>query len=150
VHNRVLSVRNVSATDAVAAGLKLAPKTAVIELTHLRYLDRQPISLNVSYLPEPIGDRLRKASQSTRDFIEIFENDLGLAIGHAEVEIDAQSADPRLARALKLARGAPVLHVRRVVFTRTGEAVLLESTRYRGDAFRCRFKIERAPFGTGT
>jgi GntR family transcriptional regulator len=144
VHNRALSVRDVPAAGPVAERLGVPAKTIVTELATLRYLDREPISLNVSHVPKPIGDRLRKARHAGRDFIDILENDLALALGHADVEIDAQTADPRLAAALKVKRGSPVLHVQRVVFTRSGEAVLLESIRYRGDAFRYRFRIERA------
>lgn len=147
VHNRALSIRDVPATAAVGERLRIPPKTVVTEITTLRYLDRAPISLNVSYVPKPIGDRLRKASHPTRDFIEIYENDFALAIGHAGVEIDAQTADARVAKALKLKAGAPVLHVQRVIFTRDGEALHFESIRYRGDAFRYRLRIERGQPG---
>lgn len=150
VHNRALSVRDVPAPAAVAERLRLPARTIVTELATLRYLDREPISLNVSHVPKPIGDRLRKARDPGRDFLDILENDLALVLGHADVEIDAQTANPRLAAALKVKRGSPVLHVQRLVFTRSGQAVLLESIRYRGDAFRYRFHTERASSGGGT
>ena len=150
VHNRALSVRDVPAPGTVAERLRVPAKTIVTELATLRYLDRAPISLNVSHVPKPIGDRLRKARHTGRDFIDILENELALALGQADVEIDAQTADSRLAAALKVKRGSPVLHVQRVVFTRSGEAVLLESIRYRGDAFRYRLRIERGSSGVAT
>ena len=150
VHNRMLSTREVAVTGVPAQRLRVPAKTIVTEITTVRYLDREPISVNVSYVPKAIGDRLRKASHPSRDFLAIFENDLALAIGHADVEIDAQTADARVARTLKMKAGSPVLHVERVVFTRDGEAVLFESIRYRGDAFRYRLQMQRAALRADT
>ncbi len=149
VRSRALSTRDVAATAAVAERLQVPVRTPVTELTTLRYLDRQPLSINVSYVDRALGDRLRKARHATRDFLAIYEQEFGLAIGHAEVEIDAQAAGAAVAKALKQKAGAPVLHVQRVLFTRDGRALHFESSRYRGDAFRYRLRIERGRMGEG-
>lgn len=145
VQNRTLSLKDVAAEPRVAEPLALAPKSAVTEIRSLRYLDRKPISLDVSYVPAEIGHRLKRSDLAGRDIIDIYERDLGLAIGYADVQIDAARADKAQAKLLRIAPGAPVLHIERVIYAADGRPLHYDSVSYRGDAFRYRLRIERAP-----
>lgn len=144
VHNRTLSLKDVAASLEVAERLAVPARSLVTEIKSLRYLDRQPISVDVSYVPRQIGDRLKKSDLPGRDIIDIYERDLGLAIGHAELMIEATSADKIQGKLLRIQPGAPILHIQRVIYTSDDRPLHFDSVSYRGDAFRYRLRTERA------
>jgi GntR family transcriptional regulator len=143
VHNRTLSLKDVAASVEVAERLAVPAKSPVTEIKSLRYLDRQPISVDVSYVPRQVGDRLKKLDLPARDIIDIYESDLGLAIGYAELMIEATSADKTQAKLLRIEPGAPILHIQRVIYTSDDRPLHFDSVSYRGDAFRYRLRTER-------
>jgi len=57
--SQVLSMRRVPASDAVARRLQVALGDAVYEIQRLRYLNREPISVDQSYFPLSLGERDR-------------------------------------------------------------------------------------------
>lgn len=98
--------------------------------------------MDVTWLPAAIGERLRDADLATRDIFLILENDLGLPLGPAELKIDAMLADERLASALGVAEGAPILRIDRLTLDTVGRPLDYEHLFYRGDAFQYRLRIE--------
>src|SRR5882672_2573111 len=73
--SQVLSMRQVGASDVVARRLQVAAGDAVYEIQRLRYLNREPISVDQSYFPLAIGERLAQEDLPTRDIFVILEND---------------------------------------------------------------------------
>lgn len=140
--SQVLSLRQVTASEHVARRLQLPQGSPAYEVQRLRYLNREPISVDVSYFPLSIGERLAQADLATRDVFVILENDLGHALTHADVQIEAISADESLARHLRIDEGTPLLRIERL--THAGEQPIdFEYLYYRGDAFQYRLRIER-------
>ena len=118
-------------------------RTKVSEIKRVRYLNREPISLDVTYLPHDIGERLRKEDLATRDIFLILENDYGIPLGNAQVQIEAILADESLAAPLKVEEGSPILRMERLTFTAERKPLDFEYLYYRGDAFQYRLSIER-------
>ena len=143
VHTRVLSIGPKHASPPIATAFGLSKSDLVIELRTLRYLNRKPLALNRSYLPQDIGSRLIKADFANRDILSMLEGDLGVAIGHAEVSIGAANAKPGEARLLGVADGTALVQVRRLVFTSTSRPVHLEQSVYRSDLFSYTLTLER-------
>jgi GntR family transcriptional regulator len=140
--SQVLSMRSVAATEVVARRLDCKLGDAVFEIQRLRYLNREPISVDQSYFPLELGERLSQEDLPTRDIFVILENDYGLHLTHAEVQIEAISADEGLARQLRIAEASPLLRIERLTYV--GERPIdFEYLYYRGDAFQYRLRIER-------
>lgn len=140
--SQVLSARRVKASEVVAQRLQLRQGEAVFEIQRLRFLNREPISVDVSYFPLAIGERLAQADLPTRDIFVILENDLGHPLTHADLQIEAISADESLARHLRIDEAAPLLRIERL--THAGERPIdFEFLYYRGDAFQYRLRIDR-------
>jgi GntR family transcriptional regulator len=140
--SQVLSLKQVGASEQVARRLLVEIEQPVFEIQRLRYLNREPISVDVSYFPLAIGERLAQEDLATRDIFVILENDLGHALTHADVQIEAISADETLARQLRTAEGSPLLRIERL--THAGEQPIdFEYLYYRGDAFQYRLRIDR-------
>ena len=106
-------------------------------------INREPISLEITYLPKAIGERLEKADLVTRDIFLILENDCGLALGHADLAIDAVLADSDLTQALNVEPGSPIMRIERLTHDASGQPVDFEHLYYRGDAFQYRLRIDR-------
>jgi GntR family transcriptional regulator len=141
--SQVLSMRTVPASDVVARRLKLAPGTPVTEIQRLRYLNRERISVDVSYFPPALGERLVQEDLATRDIFVILENDYGLPLTHADVQIEAISADETLARQLQIPEASPLLRIERLTHTKD-QPIDFEYLYYRGDAFQYRLRLERS------
>jgi GntR family transcriptional regulator len=141
--NRVLSLKSVTPPPAVAERLQLPKRGKVTEIRRLRFLNREPISLDISYLPTTLGQRLAKHDLATRDIFVILENDFGLALGHADLQIDSTLADETLAPLLKVEEGAPVLHIERTTHLADGTPIDHEHLYYRGDAFQYKVRVDR-------
>ncbi|MDB5885036.1 MAG: hypothetical protein JWR74_1207 [Polaromonas sp.] len=140
--SQVLSTRQVAASDTVARRLKLPAGGPVYEIQRLRYLNREPISVDQSYFPVALGERLIREDLATRDVFVILENDFGLHLTHADVQIEAISADEFLARQLRIAEGLPLLRIERLTYA-DEEPIDFEFLYYRGDAFQYRLRIDR-------
>lgn len=140
--SQVLSVRTQRPSEVVMNRLRLRSGARVVEIQRLRYLNRAPISVDVSYFPEAIGERLAREDLARRDIFSILENDHGLTLTHADLQIEAISADESLARHLRIAESSPLLRIERL--THAGEQpVDFEFLYYPGDAFQYRLRIER-------
>jgi GntR family transcriptional regulator len=141
--SRVLGHSVHRAGKLVADRLRMSERDDIMEITRVRYLDREPISLDVTYVPLPIGYRLIREDLARRDIFLILENDYGIALGNAELCIESVIADEDLATALKIEEGSAILRIERLTCTADGQPLDFEFLYYRGDAFQYRLRIER-------
>ena len=141
--NRLISSKPLTSGTAIGERLGLAADAPVMELKRVRYLNRAPISLDVTYVEKALGERLAKEDLAHRDIFLILENDYGIALGRADLQIDAMLADSVLAKHLELEEGAPVLRIERLTYTADGRPLDFEHLYYRGDAFQYRMRTER-------
>ena len=144
-YNRLIGLKTLRAPKAVAARLGLKAGESACEIRRVRFLNREPISFDVTYVRNDLGERLAKEDLATRDIFAIIENDYRIALGEAELHIEATTADPSLARLLGIEEGAPILRIERLTLTAAGEPLDFEYLYYRGDAFQYRLRVERGP-----
>lgn len=143
--SRVLGHGLLRADPEIAARLEVAAGDTVVELRRLRYLDHAPISLDLSYFPAAIGEQVLRADLASRDVFSILENEVGIALGAAEVSIEAALAEGDIAVALGIQEGAPLLRIERLTTSNDGRPIDFEYLYYRGDAMRYRVHLERTP-----
>lgn len=143
VINQLLSVKFIAADARIAERLQLNEGDKVAEIKRVRLINREPVSLEISYVLADIGEKLQKADLITRDIFLILENDLQLNLGHADLAIDAVLADSELTKALNVEKGAPIMRIERLTHTADGNPIDFEFLYYRGDAFQYRFRIDR-------
>lgn len=143
IYNRVVSHRTVPASTSIAQQLRLNDGTPVVEIKRIRHLNREPVSLEITYLPAAIGERLRNEDLASRDIFLILENDYGIALGHADLQIDATLADDTLAPALQVEKGTALLRLERLTHTAAGAPLDFEYLYFRGDTFQYRLQIAR-------
>ena len=143
--NRVLSLETVIAPDEVATQLALPLGTRVTAIRRVRHLDRAPVSLDLTWVPQHIGERLAREDLATRDIFLIIENQCGLPLGHADLALGADVAEAQVAEHLKVPVGAPVLRIERLTCTRDGTPIDYEQLYCRSDNFQYRLRLQRQP-----
>lgn len=143
--NRVLSQLELPAPAEVAARLGSAVGEPVAEVRRVRFLDQEPVSFEITYLPPAIGRRLRGENLAERDIFLILEDDYGIALGHADIRIGAVSADAALAAALSVPLGAALLRIERLTWALDGTPLDFEYLYVRGEAFQYALRLARHP-----
>lgn len=141
--NRLVGLTTVVADPTVAARLQVPEGSPLTEIRRVRHADRQPVSLDVTYVRRDLGERLAREDLATRDIFVIIENDYGMPLGYADISIDAISADVSLARQLAVETGSPILRMERLTWTRAGQPIDFEYLYYRGDSFNYQVRAER-------
>jgi GntR family transcriptional regulator len=145
IYNQVTSHKTVAASPHVAQQLQVAVGSDVTEIKRIRHLNREPVSLEVTYLAQDIGERLRREDLATRDIFLILENDYAIPLGRADLQVDAMLADDSLAHALRVEQGSAVLRIERLTHRADGTPLDFEYLYFRGDAFQYRLQINRRP-----
>jgi GntR family transcriptional regulator len=143
IYNQVTSHKIIAAPPNVAQQLQLPPGSDVAEIKRVRHLNREPVSLEETYLPADIGERLLREELASRDIFLILENDYGIALGRADLQVDAMLADDTLAHALRVEQGSAVLRIERLTHRADGAPLDFEYLYFRGDAFQYRLQINR-------
>jgi GntR family transcriptional regulator len=139
---RLLSIQERKPPKPVAAALHLAPGEDVTEIKRVRYLNRAAVCVENSYFPLDIGRRLFTQDLSG-DIFPMFENLFGIALGRADIGIDATLADEETQHFLDLQAGEAILRVERLTHDRSGRPIDFEYLCYRGDAFKYQFRVDR-------
>jgi GntR family transcriptional regulator len=143
IANQLRSFRPVKADRHLASRLRVPEGAPLVEIHRVRLLNREPISLELTWVDEAIGKRLANADLATRDIFSILENDCAIPLGHADVAIDAILAADDIVQALRVEPGSPVLRVERLTHDAAGQPIDYEYLYFRGDAFQYRLRIDR-------
>jgi hypothetical protein len=116
-----------------AARLGLAPGSPLVRLERIRYGGGEPFAFETTYLSHIEFPGLAKAMQGRGSLFEILERDHQLTLAYADEEVDATSADARVAEYLDIPRGSPVLRIRQVLCSSSGRKVLYDVGVYRSE-----------------
>ncbi|BBX60927.1 GntR family transcriptional regulator [Mycobacterium saskatchewanense] len=133
VENRVLSVRESTATPFVAAKLQLPENAPILFIERLRSVGGVPLSLDTTSLRA--GAIPLDANFDSDDVFTIIETKLGVRLGWAEITVESVLADATTSELLRVRPGAPLLLLHRLTHLEDGTPFDLETVRYRGD--RC-------------
>lgn len=143
VFNVVKEFRFIPATPQIASKLKLSVNSTVVEIKRIRFLNRKPVSFELTYLPEAIGIALQEINLSTRDVFLAIEEDLSISLGHADLNIDASLADDELSELLQVDINAPLLRVERLTHDDAGHPIDFEYLYFSGETFQYRLRVDR-------
>ncbi|MAL99211.1 GntR family transcriptional regulator [Hydrocarboniclastica marina] len=139
---RLLSIQERKPPKAAAAAFELQSGDSVVEVKRVRYLNRNPVSLDISYFPTDIGRRLFGCDLSG-DIFPMLENLFAISLGAADIGIESTLADDETQHHLNLKAGEAVLRVERLTYSRAGRPIDFEYLSFRGDSFKYQFRVER-------
>jgi GntR family transcriptional regulator len=116
----------------------------VVEVVRIRFLNRDPVSIDTSYFPNVIGKKLFGKDLSG-DIFPMLENEFRIPLGQAEISLEARPADSFTAEHLGMDVGSPVMWVQRLTKDIHGHPIDYEYLAFRGDSYKYRFEINRDP-----
>jgi GntR family transcriptional regulator len=140
---RVVDIRPGQADQIVAEKLNLAVGAPIVRIERLRLANQQPVSLDVTFLPEEIGARVAQENLVVVPIFDLLENMYGIALREAIYRIEASIADSHVAKLLEIHPRSPILQIERTSFSISGNPVDYEILHYRGDKITYRMRLER-------
>lgn len=134
VRNTVKVATLVDPPRAVARKLALDDGEQAVYIERLRFLDDEPISLDVTYLVPDLGIPLIQHDLEHNDVFALLEQIAGERLGRATMTVEAVNADPHSAAHLEIASGAAMLLLERLTHLQAEDRpVDLEYIRMRSD-----------------
>lgn len=144
VRNEVRAAMRISAPPAVARRLGLEPGERVVYVERLRFLDEQPLSLDLTYLSPEIGARVLDHDLADTDIFVLLERLSGQSLGSADLAVEAVPADRHTAATLDIPPSSALLMLERLTRLDDGTPVDLEYIHMRGDRITLRGNLVRS------
>jgi GntR family transcriptional regulator len=136
--SKLLNAHLEPASASVARALRLGVGTPVAVVTRLRLAGGAPLMLERAHLNYALTPGLLERDLGG-SLYDLLTHTYRLKFARGEETVEAILATGKLARALKLEAGEPLLYTQRTVFTDEGTA--LEYTERFGRADRCSFRV---------
>lgn len=109
---RLMKIRN----EAIAAQLRLHPRERITKIERLRLGGTTPLALETCYLPATIASTWSRSVLEQESLFCLLRQTLATSLSHADEEVDAVTADGRIACLLEITQGIPLLRVRQVLY----------------------------------
>jgi GntR family transcriptional regulator len=135
-------ILEVEADAETQRDLDLLPGAKVQRASHTRLMDKEPIGYVVTYLPAALKVRFDLKELNESPMLTLLERK-GVDIASLDQVISATLADARLASLLNVTVGAPLVHIRLVVFDSERRPVERMLAWYRGDHYRHHVHLTR-------
>src|SRR3984893_2007443 len=136
--------RTVVAADAdVAQHLALAVGTRVIRIRRVRLANGVGMSLDETYLPLEIGEKIVTHDLEAEPIFALLEQRYNIPLVEAEYKLKAVSADADVAAALGVDTGTAAVLIERASYSVGNRPVDYENLHYRGDLIRFRTRLTR-------
>lgn len=142
--SRVCSCDEVEAPKDVIEALHLKRGNAVLQVKRVRRLGSRPVSVDLSFFPKDVGERLRGEDLS-RDIFPLLEA-RGIALGRSRLWIEARPCPAEFAADLAIQPGEAVLHLSRLTYSSLDRPVDYEHLYCRGDSSQYKVELRRHPY----
>jgi len=142
--SHVCSRRELEASRETAAALHLKRGDRVLEVKRTRCLNARPVSVELSYFPLDVGNRLH-GEDLTQDIFPLLEA-RGIALGRSRLWIEAQPCPEGFAADLAIQPGEAVLHMSRLTSSALDRPVDYEHIYCRGDSYQYKVELRRHPY----
>lgn len=131
--SRIVGIQVLSDEIEAAARLGVPPGTRLVRLERVRLGGSEPFAFETTFLSERGFPGVARRVRASGSLFETLQRDYGLEPEYAEEEVDALSADARLAHLLDIPRGSPLLRIRQVLFAAGGRRLLYDVGIYRSE-----------------
>jgi GntR family transcriptional regulator len=113
---KVLSRYTDKGNTEICNFLQLPQGSDVIVFKRLRFIENEPLSFTINYLPPRHGNRISKSHLREMTMLETLESVLKIELGIVEHEVEITRADAETAEALDIAVLDPTLTIKTSVF----------------------------------
>lgn len=139
-HSRTISRAVVSSEYEIAARLGVPSGSPLARLERVRLAGAEPVAFEICWWAADEFQPLMDAPLEHGSLFDTLENKCGIRLAYADEEIDATTADSKMAELLGIPRGAPLLRMRQIIFSTTGKATLYVTGFYRSGQHTLRIR----------
>lgn len=140
---QVLSCTRQACDTEIAGLLQLPPAAPVLCIQRVRRSSGAPVMYSEVVLPECVGAAIARPLLEEMPLLTLMEQ-AGFPFDHGEQELSATIAPAHVAAALKIAAGAPLLQVRRVVYDAQGRPIQYLLGYYAPERYQYRMHVSRS------
>lgn len=131
--SKLIFARMVDGEQEIAARLRLGALSRMVKIERVRLTGDEPFALETCYLPGEEFAGLVDAPLGRISLFSALEHDYGVEIAYADEEVDATTAEGRVAHLLNLRAGAPLLRMRQVIYSTRNNPIIYVVGFYRSE-----------------
>jgi GntR family transcriptional regulator len=141
VELKLLAWQRVRAPEAVRAALQLAASGKVWRLRRLRKVDGVAVGIEERHFPLALGERISPRDVKFEPMLTLLKKATGRGMARLHVEVASGLADTRLAHALGVKSGAPVL-TKSLTYLFDSRPLAYGCTTFLSEYYRFRFSVD--------
>ncbi|MES2208236.1 MAG: GntR family transcriptional regulator [Pseudomonadota bacterium] len=142
---RVIDMRPVPASKIVAQHLGLSTGTQVFLIERVRLADGVAVSFDETYLPLEIGEKVATNNLEVEPIFSLLEEKYNLYLTDAHYQLEAVTANEKIAQALGIEVGSPIFLIERTSYGEGQQPLDYEKLYYRGDLIKFTTRLSRRP-----
>jgi GntR family transcriptional regulator len=131
--SKVIAAKIIENEEEIAARLVLPATAKIVKIERVRHASDEPFALETCYLPAEQFPGLVREPLGRGSLFSALEQDYDVRLTYADEEVDATAADVRVAQALQVPRGAPVMRIRQVIYSSNAKPVIYVVGFYRAE-----------------
>jgi len=131
--SKIIASKIIQDEDEIAARLNLPAASRMVKIERVRHTSEEPFALETCYLPADEFPGLVRSPLGRSSLFATLERDYGAEITYADEEVDATTADARVAQLLEVPRSSSVLRIRQVIHSSNGKAIVYVIGLYRSE-----------------
>ncbi len=131
--SKIIASKIIQDEDEIAARLNLPAASRMVKIERVRHTSEEPFALETCYLPADEFPGLVRSPLGRSSLFATLERDYGVEITYADEEVDATTADARVAQLLEVPRSSSVLRIRQVIHSSNGKAIVYVIGLYRSE-----------------
>jgi GntR family transcriptional regulator len=131
--SKIIASKIIQDEDEIAARLNLPAASRMVKIERVRHTSDEPFALETCYLPADEFPGLVRSPLGRSSLFATLERDYGVEITYADEEVDATTADARVAQLLEVPRSSSVLRIRQVIHSSNGKAIVYVIGLYRSE-----------------
>jgi len=143
VKTKVLESIIVQSDRHIEEALSLAPKSDVVKLRRLRYVNGETNNIALNYLPRAKFPGILKKDLECESLYKIIREDYGYKIDRCAGTIESTIAGEYEAEILDISVGTPILYVENITFLQDGTPIEFFMVNYRGDINKHSYQIKK-------
>lgn len=136
VTTRILNQEIVPAPPNIISKLTLQPKSQVVFIRRLRFVEEKPSAIHISYLSYPRFAPIFDVDLSKHSLLKTVETIGGLTLSYSRDTVQANASNSEESELLGVPLKSPILVVEGVAYTISGTPVRYTKAIYRGDMFK--------------
>jgi len=138
-----LQLEEITPTSKIAHLLQLEENSVVYAFSHVRYVDGQPFSNTISYLPKSLFPGLERYDLGENSLLDVLKNVYGFTRHSANEFLEAMFPERSLSKLLDISEGFPLLKLEQLNFSESDIPFEFCRIFFRGDRIRLHFDYNR-------